>query len=112
MTGPKINLTLQTVTLTTNNAGNFTESWATVKTIKGSLTLTAERDTREKFFTDRNIVKSTHRFMFDYYQLLGSSITEADRFYDSVNSDYYEILFINNIANKNRFYSVDLRKVE
>lgn len=105
MPGPKITLELQRKTETVNAVGSFTTVWYGVANLQGVFTTV---DKWEKFVANSTKAKSTHWFNVRYQA--GINPTVKDRF--RYGSDIYEIVLVDNIALKNRFWEFFLSKVE
>ena len=103
--GPKVSIVVQRATSTSDNMGGFTNSWATLATLSGTF---LSLQGRENFSDDSTKVVSTHFFQCKYPTSV--TITEKDRV--SYNGSYYQISFLDNLAEKNITLIIYLKKVE
>lgn len=105
MVGPKIICELQQKTQTSDSMGGFTDSWVRVNDLKGVLTVARGNE----FFRDnRRAVISTHYFMCNKPK----DITITEEYRIVYNSENYEVLLVNKVAQKNRFLIFELRKID
>lgn len=104
MTGPKCTIVVQRSTDTSDGAGGYTSVWATLVSLKGIL---LSKQANEKFLNDSTKVVSTYYFQCKYPS---TTITEKDRVL--YNSDYYQINFVDNVAEKSSILILWLKKVE
>lgn len=105
MGGPKCTMFLQKKTDTSDGMGGYSTVWAETAKLSGTFTTV---DKWEKFISDTVRTKVTHYFMTKYNPSL--SITESDRMRNG--SDIYEIVLVDNVALKGRFWEISLKKVE
>ncbi|MFA7287308.1 MAG: phage head closure protein [Melioribacteraceae bacterium] len=105
MPGPKATLELQRKTDVSDGMGGFTSVWYGKASLKGTFTSV---DKWEKFIADSTKVKSTHWFHVRYQE--GIVPTSKDRFRNG--SEIYEIILVDNVALKNRFWEFFLAKIE
>lgn len=104
MIGPKTTLTLKRITKTADPAGGWTETEATIKTIKGVLSTIRGA---ERLSADKLTVVADFYFYMDYPN--GFTVTEADIFYLSTRK--FEIKHINDLgANQNNRYRITLKE--
>jgi len=104
MRGPKVNLTLVSITQTSDGMGSAgSASESTVATVTGVLrTLTG----RERLASDMETVVRTHRFYIDYTSDLNDQRNKAFK----SGTQYYDIESINNEFQKNIYMQVDLKE--
>ena len=104
MIGPKTTLTLKRITKTADPAGGWTESEATIKTIKGVLSTIRGN---ERLSADKLTVIQDYYFFMDYPK--GFTVNEKDVFYLSTRS--FKIIHINDLgANRNIRYRITLKE--
>ena len=106
MIGPKTSLILKRITKTADPAGGWTESEATIKTIKGVLSTIRGN---ERLSADKLTVIADFYFFMDYPD--GFTISESDVFYSSDSTRKFKIKHINDLgANQNIRYRITLKE--
>ena len=92
MIGAKTTMELRRWTKTSDGMGGYTEAWAGLRKIKGTLS-TIRGD--ERLSSDKLTVISSHNFFIDFP--IGETITAKDIFIKGTTE--YKIIYINNIGN-------------
>lgn len=105
MAGPKATMFLQQYSQVSDGLGGFTSTWSEVAKLRGPFTTV---DKWEKFISDATRTKVTHYFMPKYDRNI--SISESDRLRHG--ADIYEIILVDNVGLKNRFWEISLKKVD
>jgi len=105
MIGQKTKLEFQKLSLTSDGMGGSIETFTTILHIKGVME-SVRGD--ERFVGDTKTVFVTHNFYCDYPHT--TTVTPKDRFLKG--SDVYEIIYIVNTAEQNRFLEITLKKKE
>jgi len=106
MAGPKAIFQIQRRTDASDGAGGFVTVWTDVENIRGTLTRV---EGWEKFIGDSTRVSTTYILMMKYKD--GLNITTKDRVRNG--AKLYEIIAEpEDVALKNRFLQITLRKVE
>ena len=105
MAGPKCDMFLQRRNDISDGMGGYTTVWYEIKKIRGTLAIV---DKWEKFVSDSIRVKSTHIFMADYDPSV--VITEADRL--RYKNEIYEIVFADDVAKREIFWSIYLKRFQ
>lgn len=107
--GPQTSLTLKTKTETTDSAGSYTITWATVQTISGVLTQARGRESEKYIYArdsvGRLVAYSTHVFFCEE----PSSITAEDQF--TYGTRTFEIVAIREPGNMNHHLEIDLLEI-
>jgi len=104
--GPKSKSVFTAVTISPDGKGGTTRKWATKLTTVGYL---SGLRGYERLIAEQPGVVSNKRLYLDY-TIDTVKITEKDRV--AVGGNTYEIKYINNPANQNRYLELDLRKVD
>ena len=106
MIGKKSTMELRRWTKTSDGMGGYTEAWAGLRKIKGTLS-TIRGD--ERLSADKLTVIADSYWYIDYP--VGISITEKDIFVK--NTITYKIIYIQNIGNnRNNILKITLKKEE
>ena len=92
MIGKKTTMELRRWTKTSDGMGGYTEAWAGLRKIKGTLA-TVRGD--ERLSTDKLTVIASHNFYIDFP--IGLVITAKDIFIKGTTE--YKIIYINNMGN-------------
>ena len=104
MIGPKTTLILKRITKTEDPAGGWTETEATIKTIKGVLSTIRGS---ERLSADKLTTIADFYFFMDYPK--GYTVTQTDIFYLGIRK--FEIIHINNLgSNRNIRYRITLKE--
>ncbi len=105
MIGQKTKLEFQKLTLTSDGMGGNVESHSTILHIKGVMESVLGK---ERFAGDTKTIFATHRFYCDYPHT--TTVTLKDRFLKG--SKVFEIIYIVNTAEQDRFLEITLKEVE
>ncbi|MBA7577861.1 hypothetical protein ES708_19716 [subsurface metagenome] len=104
MIGPKTTLTLKQITSSGDSVGGWTETEATIKSIKGVLSTIRGN---ERLSADKKTVIADYYFYMDYPK--GFTVTEEDLFYFDTRK--FKIIYINDMgANQNNRYKITLKE--
>jgi len=106
MRGPKVELILERLTLTTDGGGSSSKSWTMIGKVKGVLTfIRGDERVRE----GKEALMSTHQLWLSYQKW--PNMTEKDELSVAGSTDRYKVLYVDNILGKNRTVKIDLLRI-
>jgi SPP1 family predicted phage head-tail adaptor len=105
MRGPKVTLTLQTYSSTSDGQGGFTRTWSDSVSIKGTLLSYNES---EFIGADKKTVSKLYRFFVKYDSNI--TINSKDRF--ALGSRTFEIEAVDNVGELNRHWEISLKELD
>lgn len=105
MIGPTVTATIQSLTTASNGIGGYTQTWTSLGSFTGILIAT-ER-TKETLTAGKETVISTHNFYMDYKS--GVTITATCKLV--YGSRTFDITFVNNLAEMDRYIILDLVEI-
>jgi len=105
MIGQKTKLEFQKLSLTADGMGGFTEVFTSILHIKGVMESVRGN---ERFLGDAKTIFATHNFYCDYPHT--TTVTNKDRFLKG--TKVYDVVYVVNTAEQNRFLEITLKEVE
>lgn len=106
MIGQKTTLILQKLTLVDDGQGGFIEKWSSNRRIKGVMEATRGD---EKFYGEARTLFASHMFYCDFP--IGITVTNKDRMIKEKDGQIFEIVFVINTAEQDRFLEITLKEI-
>lgn len=104
MNGPKVQVVLQRLTGVADGSGGFTDTWADLVYINGSL---VKPSGNARLQHGKREIESTHIFFYDYP--IGVTPTEVDQL--KLGSRLFEITYVENPAETSRHVALYLNEI-
>lgn len=105
--GPKTELILERYTDADDGGGGQTRTWEGVKRLKGVMVYI--HGIESKVRGDREAVRASHMFFCPYVPNL--NITEKDRFMKVGYTNIWDIVYVDNMLEQNKWLKIEILKV-